>query len=86
MHPTMDPQDITGLVLAGGQVPAWVVSTRGLNHSTASRWSLHALRPAPTQVGSMLVNANRHLDTYRTLVRLCAPTHRPTFPARLPAF
>lgn len=66
MHPTIDPQHITGLVLAGGQGTRMGGIDKGLELFHGIPLALHTLHRLQPQVGRTLVNANRHLDTYQT--------------------
>ena len=58
---------ITGLVLAGGQGSRMGGVDKGLQHHQGLPLALHALQRLRPQVGQVLVNANRNLDTYRAL-------------------
>ncbi|MDP2771600.1 MAG: molybdenum cofactor guanylyltransferase MobA [Giesbergeria sp.] len=86
MHPTMDPQDITGLVLAGGQGSRMGGIDKGLEPFHGIPLALHALRRLQPQVGSMLVNDNRHLDTYRTFGAPVCPDAQTDFSGPLAGF
>ncbi|WP_461161757.1 NTP transferase domain-containing protein, partial [Simplicispira piscis] len=66
MRPSIDPRDMTGLVLAGGQGTRMGGIDKGLELFQGTPLALHALRRLQPQVGRTLVNANRHLDTYQT--------------------
>jgi len=58
------PQEITGLVLAGGRGQRWGGRDKGLIQHAGRplvEWVLAALAP---QVGSLLISANRNLATY----------------------
>ena len=86
MHPTMDPQDITGLVLAGGQGSRMGGIDKGLEPFHGIPLALHALRRLQPQVGSILVNANRHLDIYRTFGAPVCPDAQTDFSGPLAGF
>ncbi|WP_370678910.1 molybdenum cofactor guanylyltransferase MobA [Comamonas sp. GB3 AK4-5] len=58
--------DITGLVLAGGRGSRMGGVDKGLQPFTGLPLARHALQRLAPQVGGMLLNANRHLDTYRS--------------------
>ncbi len=60
----MNP-DITGLVLAGGRGLRMGGVDKGLQAFNGTPLAWHALQRLRPQVGSVLVNANRHLDAYR---------------------
>ncbi|UHJ66269.1 molybdenum cofactor guanylyltransferase MobA [Melaminivora jejuensis] len=59
-------QDITALVLAGGRATRMGGVDKGLQPFRGTPLALHAARRVQPQVGSVLINANRHLDTYRS--------------------
>lgn len=63
----LDPQHITGLVLAGGRGSRMGGADKGLQVLDGRPLAVHALERLKPQVGALMVNANRHLDTYRTL-------------------
>jgi molybdopterin-guanine dinucleotide biosynthesis protein A len=56
---------ITGLVLAGGRGTRMGGVDKGLQPHRGLPLARHALERLRPQVGALLVNANRHLDTYR---------------------
>ena len=58
------PQDITGLVLAGGQGTRMGGADKGLQLLDGTPLALHALRRLAPQVGTMLVSANRNHAAY----------------------
>ncbi|MBP6404319.1 MAG: molybdenum cofactor guanylyltransferase MobA [Proteobacteria bacterium] len=60
----MNP-DITGLVLAGGRGLRMGGVDKGLQEFNGTPLALHALQRLRPQVGSVLINANRHHDAYR---------------------
>ncbi len=86
MHSTIDPQDITGLVLAGGQGSRMGGIDKGLEPFHGIPLALHALRRLQPQVGSMLVNANRHLDIYQAFGALVCPDALADFSGPLAGF
>jgi len=59
------PALITGVVLAGGRGARMGGVDKGLQHFHGVPLALHALRRLQPQVGTCMINANRHLDTYR---------------------
>lgn len=59
------PSDITGLVLAGGRGSRMGGVDKGLQPFAGLPLARHALQRLAPQVGPLLVNANRYLDTYR---------------------
>lgn len=60
-------EQITGLVLAGGRGMRMGGADKGLELFRGEPLVHHALRRLQPQVGSVMVNANRHLDRYATL-------------------
>ncbi|MDR2325172.1 MAG: molybdenum cofactor guanylyltransferase MobA [Acidovorax sp.] len=58
--------DITGLVLAGGRGSRMGGVDKGLQPFSGLPLARHALQRLAPQVGGLLLNANRHLDTYRS--------------------
>ena len=60
-HPSAD---ITGLVLAGGQARRMGGIDKGLVEIAGRPMIEHALAALRPQVGRLLINANRNLDTY----------------------
>ena len=62
----IDPQDITGVVLAGGRGARIGGVDKGLQPCNGRPLAQHALQRLQPQVGRCLLNANRNLDTYAT--------------------
>ena len=60
-------QQITGLLLAGGQGNRMGGLDKGLQLLQGEPLALHVMRRLSPQVGTLLVSANRHLDDYRQL-------------------
>lgn len=60
----IDPQDITGLVLAGGRGTRMGGVDKGLQNFRGLPLALNALIRLQLQVGHTLVNANRNLSAY----------------------
>lgn len=68
---TIEPGMITGLVLAGGLGRRMSADGQGVDKGLV-RWRgrplvAHAISRLAPQVGTLLVNANRHLDEYQRL-------------------
>jgi molybdopterin-guanine dinucleotide biosynthesis protein A len=61
------PQDITGLILAGGRGSRMGGLDKGLQTFHGTPLALHALRRLQPQVGQVMINANRNLDAYAAL-------------------
>ncbi len=60
-------EQITGLVLAGGRGSRMGGVDKGLQMHQGRPLALHALLRLQAQVGATMINANRHLDTYKTM-------------------
>jgi len=60
----LEPQHITGLVLAGGRGSRMGGVDKGLQLFNGAPLAQHSLRRLQPQVGPMLLNANRNLATY----------------------
>ncbi len=60
------PQDITGLVLAGGRGARMGGIDKGLQHFNGQPLAQHTLIRLQPQVGRVLVNANRNLAAYES--------------------
>jgi molybdenum cofactor guanylyltransferase len=61
------PQDITGLILAGGRGSRMGGVDKGLQNHNGLPLAMHALMRLQPQVGAMLINANRNLGAYEAL-------------------
>lgn len=61
----ISPQDITGLILAGGRGSRMGGVDKGLQTFKGQPLALHALQRLQPQVGHCMLNANRSLDTYQ---------------------
>ena len=66
MTHTIDPQDITGLILAGGRGSRMGGVDKGLQNFNGIPLALHALMRLGPQVESVMVNANRNLSAYES--------------------
>lgn len=64
MSDTLAIADITGLILAGGRATRMGGVDKGLQPYQGRPLVSHALDRLSPQVGHVLINANRHLDTY----------------------
>lgn len=60
----IDPQDITGLVLAGGRGSRMGGVDKGLQNFNGMPLALHTLMRLQMQVGHVMLNANRNLAAY----------------------
>jgi molybdenum cofactor guanylyltransferase len=75
---TIDPADITGLVLCGGRGMRMGGVDKGLQNHRGMPLALHALMRLQAQVGAVLINANRNLAAYESM-------GVPVWPDALPA-
>jgi molybdopterin-guanine dinucleotide biosynthesis protein A len=60
------PDDITGLILAGGRGSRMGGVDKGLQNHRGMPLALHALLRLQPQVGELLINANRNLAAYES--------------------
>ncbi len=67
MATTIAPEDITGLVLAGGRGSRMGGVDKGLQNHHGMPLALHALMRLQPQVGHALINANRNLSAYESM-------------------
>ncbi|WP_304525442.1 molybdenum cofactor guanylyltransferase MobA [Halomonas sp. I5-271120] len=63
----MTHDEVTGLILAGGQGRRMGGRDKGLEPFGSARLIEHARRCLDGRVAEVLINANRHLDEYRAL-------------------
>ena len=61
------PQDITGLILAGGRGSRMGGVDKGLQNFNGMPLALHTLMRLAPQVAEVMVNANRNLSAYESL-------------------
>ncbi|HEY6133518.1 MAG TPA: molybdenum cofactor guanylyltransferase MobA [Rubrivivax sp.] len=64
---SISPNDITGLVLAGGRGSRMGGVDKGLQNHLGMPLALHALMRLQLQVGHSMVNANRNLAAYESM-------------------
>ncbi len=62
---TIRIHDVTGLILAGGRATRMGGVDKGLQLLNGEALTAHVLRRLQPQVGSVLINANRHLAEYQ---------------------
>ena len=82
----IDPQDITGLVLAGGLGSRMGGVDKGLQPFCGQPLALHALRRLQPQVGVTRLNANRNLGVYAAFGAPVWPDGLADFPGPLAGF
>jgi len=63
---TIEPQDITGVILAGGRGSRMGGIDKGLQNFNGMPLALHTLMRLGPQVDSVMVNANRNLSAYES--------------------
>ncbi|MBL8351410.1 MAG: molybdenum cofactor guanylyltransferase MobA [Burkholderiaceae bacterium] len=61
------PEDITGLVLAGGRGSRMGGADKGLQSHQGLPLAMHALLRLQPQVGAVMINANRNLGAYEAM-------------------
>lgn len=77
------PQQITGLVLAGGRGSRMGGVDKGLQNHLGLPLALHALLRLQPQVGELMINANRNLGAYEALGAPVWPDVMPDYPGPL---
>ncbi len=83
----IDPQQITGLVLAGGRGSRMGGVDKGLQNYRGLPLALHALQRLKPQVGPLFINANRNLTTYEAMDASAVwPDSLPDYPGPLAGF
>jgi molybdopterin-guanine dinucleotide biosynthesis protein A len=83
---TIDPQHITGLVLAGGRGSRMGGVDKGLQNFQGMPLALHAVMRLGPQVGNLMVNANRNLAAYESMGVPVWPDATTEFPGPLAGF
>ena len=82
----MQPEDITGIVLAGGRGSRMGGADKGLQNFNGVPLALHTLLRLQSQVGHALVNANRNLSAYESFGVPVWPDALPDFAGPLAGF
>lgn len=83
---TIAPQDITGLILAGGRGSRMGGVDKGLQNHNGIPLAMHALLRLQMQVGSVMINANRNLGAYESMGVPVWPDALPDYPGPLAGF
>jgi molybdopterin-guanine dinucleotide biosynthesis protein A len=65
-HHALTPDDITGLVLAGGRGKRMGGADKGLQNFNGTPLAMHAVMRLTTQAGQIMINANRNLAAYES--------------------
>ncbi|MBA2674472.1 molybdenum cofactor guanylyltransferase MobA [Ramlibacter sp.] len=82
----IDPQDITGLILAGGRATRMGGSDKGLQNFRGMPLALHTLMRLGPQVANVMLNANRNLSAYESFGVEVWPDSMPDFAGPLAGF
>jgi molybdenum cofactor guanylyltransferase len=77
------PEDISGLVLAGGRGSRMGGVDKGLQSYRGMALALHALLRLQPQVGTVMINANRNLGAYEAMGVPVWPDAMPDYPGPL---
>jgi molybdopterin-guanine dinucleotide biosynthesis protein A len=64
---SLEPAEITGMVLAGGRGSRMGGVDKGLQNHRGIPLALHALLRLQPQVGQLMINANRNLGAYESM-------------------
>jgi len=80
---TIDKQQITGIVLAGGRGSRVGGVDKGLQNHKGVPLAMHALLRLQPQVGEMMINANRNLSAYESMGVPVWPDAQADFPGPL---
>jgi molybdopterin-guanine dinucleotide biosynthesis protein A len=82
----IDPQSITGLILAGGRGSRMGGVDKGMESFNGVPLAMHALMRLAPQVGPMLINANRNLGAYESMGVPVWPDSLPDYAGPLAGF
>ena len=83
---TIPPEQITGLVLAGGRGSRMGGVDKGLQNHLGLPLAMQALRRLQPQVGAVMVNANRNLGAYESMGVPVWPDALADYPGPLAGF
>ena len=86
LSPVLDPQLVTGLVLAGGRGSRMGGVDKGLQNHRGLPLALNALMRLQLQVGHTMINANRNLSAYESMGVPVWPDALPDYPGPLAGF
>ena len=86
MTHTIAPQDITGLILAGGRGSRMGGVDKGLQNFNGIPLALHTLMRLGPQVQSVMINANRNLSAYESFGSAVWPDASADFAGPLSGF
>jgi len=82
----IEPEAITGLVLAGGRGSRMGGVDKGLESHLGMPLAMHALLRLSPQVGEIMINANRNLGAYESMGVPVWPDALPDYPGPLAGF
>jgi molybdopterin-guanine dinucleotide biosynthesis protein A len=82
----IDPTEVTGVILAGGRGSRMGGVDKGLQNFAGGPLALHALMRLQSQVGEILINANRNLSAYESFGVPVWPDALPDFAGPLAGF
>ena len=82
----LDPAQITGLILAGGRGSRMGGVDKGLQNHQGVPLAMHALMRLGSQVGQVMINANRNLGAYESMGAPVWPDALPDFAGPLAGF
>ncbi|MBI3154439.1 MAG: molybdenum cofactor guanylyltransferase MobA [Burkholderiales bacterium] len=77
------PDDITGLILAGGRATRMGGVDKGLQNHLGMPLAMYTLLRLQPQVGAMMINANRNLAAYEAMGVPVWPDALPDYPGPL---
>ncbi len=86
MTHSISPQDITGLILAGGRGSRMGGVDKGLQNFNGIPLALHTLMRLAPQVESVIINANRNLSAYESFGAAVWPDASADFAGPLSGF
>ena len=86
MQDSIPPQNITGLILAGGRGSRMGGVDKGLQNFNGIPLALHTLMRLGPQVETVMVNANRNLSAYESFGALVWPDASSDFAGPLSGF
>jgi molybdopterin-guanine dinucleotide biosynthesis protein A len=86
MTHNIEPQDITGLILAGGRGSRMGGVDKGLQNFNGIPLALHTLMRLGPQVETVMVNANRNLSAYESFGASVCPDASADFAGPLSGF
>lgn len=84
--PPIDPDEITGLILAGGRGSRMGGVDKGLQNHQGLPLAMHALLRLQPQVGHVMINANRNLGAYESMGVPVWPDALADYPGPLAGF